>query len=70
MLQKQQQSTDYQTVLDEVLMSPTTDDSHDMVFFKHMGKQLMDGEDWSWLLQCRNIILLRHPLEVLSSFYR
>ena len=42
----------------------------DVVFFKHMGKQLLPHSDWSWLRSCRNIILLRHPLPVLRSFHR
>ncbi len=61
------QSTNLQTVKNDVLFN---DDKYDtnLVFFKHMGKQLLPSTDWAWILNCHNVILLRHPRDVLASF--
>ena len=61
------QSTNLQKVKNDVLFN---DDKYDtnLIFFKHMGKQLLPGTDWSWILDCQNVILLRHPRDVLASF--
>lgn len=46
--------------------------SQDVVFFKHMAKQLLPDSDWSWVRSTRwsrHVLLLRHPLPVLRSFH-
>jgi len=40
-------------------------------FFKHMAKQLVgDGFDKSFLASTKNVILLRHPRDILLSYHR
>ena len=57
------QSTDGQTVVDEVLLAdyPTP-----VVFFKQMAKHLIDV-DRAFLAQCSNILLTRDPFDALTS---
>ena len=61
------QSTSFKQVKDEILFNEKKYET-DLVFFKHMGKQLLPETDWSWILDCYNVILLRHPRDVLASF--
>lgn len=37
---------------------------------KHMTHHLLPGLDRSWLAQLRNVLLIRHPAEVLASYSR
>ena len=66
----EEQSEDLNVVLNDVIFSETHKTvNEDLIFFKHMGKQLLPGDDWKWILRCKNIILLRHPRKVLQSFH-
>ena len=62
------QSRNLEDVLENVVFSEQPE-AKSLVFFKHMGKQLLPNTDWSWILECKNVILLRHPRDVLHSFY-
>lgn len=58
--------TDGQQVIDKILLA---DFSKDVVFFKHMAKHLLPGLERDFMKHMRNVILLRHPANVVSSFY-
>ena len=64
----QAQSPNIDSVLSDVILCENKYTT-DLVFFKHMGKQLLPDTDWKWILQCHNVILLRHPRDVLASFH-
>lgn len=62
------QSPNVDRVLSDVILCENKYTT-DLAFFKHMGKQLLAEMDWEWILQCHNVILLRHPRDVLASFH-
>lgn len=59
------QNTDGAEVIREMLAFDETP----VVFFKQMAKHLT-GLDWSFLAECDNIILCRHPHDMLTSLQK
>lgn len=50
----------------EVVAEMLAFDETPVVFFKQMAKHLI-GLDWSFLAECENVILCRHPHDMLTS---
>lgn len=53
----------------EVISEMLAFDETPVVFFKQMAKHLV-GLDWSFLAECDNIILCRHPHDMLTSLQK
>ena len=57
-------------VRDVVLGDPGGASGKEVRFFKHMAKQLVgDGFDKSFLAKTKNVILVRHPRDILLSYH-
>lgn len=57
-------SSDFQQVLDTVIRADYPTES---VFFKNMAHH-MDGHDWSYIKELKNIFLIRDPAQLIASF--
>ena len=58
-------------VRDVVLGDPDGAAGKSVRFYKHMAKQLVgDGFDRSFLARTKNVILVRHPRDILLSYHR
>ena len=54
----------------EVVRRLTSDDSAPVHYAKHMTHHLAEGMDLSWVAGFRNVLLIRDPAEVVSSYVR
>ena len=57
-------SADAATVADTVICGPT---DHPVLFFKQMAHHLVDGVPGRVLTECVNVLLIRDPVEVLTT---
>ncbi|MEO1554415.1 MAG: HAD family hydrolase [Pseudomonadota bacterium] len=62
------QSTDPNQVISDLIAPPSR--QRPIVYQKHMTHHMLADFDRSWMRQCRNVFLIRHPARVITSYAR